>query len=191
MVAGYRMTLKAQIRSRKQAVATLGNIPTREAMIPVWRRAREHTEEALGTLVKLMRDPDEAGSLRAFCADRILDRGWGKAPIMVAGDSERPITVDVRNFGAERIAELESALLAALGESIQAQALPHLGPGAAPAKDPPLKTRPPDGLPVAGSILSPDPRLPASDADKGSTKRELEIGPDSFPLRSDLSTEPG
>jgi hypothetical protein len=41
--------------------------------------AREHTTEALETLVKIMRDEKAPAAARAVCADKILDRGWGKA----------------------------------------------------------------------------------------------------------------
>ncbi len=84
---------------------------------PVWKQAREYTGEALRVAAGLMRDEGQPGSTRLGAAGLLLDRGWGKAPIMVAGDAERPIRVDVRAIPADALASLESALLLALGES--------------------------------------------------------------------------
>jgi hypothetical protein len=39
--------------------------------------AREHTEEAIKTLVRVMRD-SKSDQARAGAAGQILDRGWGK-----------------------------------------------------------------------------------------------------------------
>jgi len=45
--------------------------------------AREACPEAIRQLIKIMRDPKATHSVRAFCAERILDRGLGK-PVQVA-----------------------------------------------------------------------------------------------------------
>ncbi|MCP4447944.1 MAG: hypothetical protein GY811_21805, partial [Myxococcales bacterium] len=42
--------------------------------------ARQHTKEAIATLVKIMHNEGETGSARARAAEAILDRAWGRAP---------------------------------------------------------------------------------------------------------------
>ena len=42
--------------------------------------AREYTDDALNTLIKIMEDKDAPKSSRVSAAQTILDRGWGKAP---------------------------------------------------------------------------------------------------------------
>ncbi|GLS18756.1 hypothetical protein GCM10007874_17730 [Labrys miyagiensis] len=41
--------------------------------------AKEFTEEAIQTLVAIMRDPTATAPARVSAADKILERGWGKA----------------------------------------------------------------------------------------------------------------
>ena len=40
--------------------------------------AREHTLEAIETLVGVMRDDEQTGAARVSAANAILDRGWGR-----------------------------------------------------------------------------------------------------------------
>ncbi len=42
--------------------------------------ARDHTEEALNTLLEVMRDKTQPGPARVAAADKVLNRGWGQAP---------------------------------------------------------------------------------------------------------------
>ena len=57
--------------------------------------ARSHTEEALATLVTIMRDENEKGSPRARAAEAILDRAWGTPGSMSpTGVEGTPIQVD-------------------------------------------------------------------------------------------------
>lgn len=42
--------------------------------------ARDHTEEAVETLVEVMRNKDAPPSARVMASDKILNRGWGQAP---------------------------------------------------------------------------------------------------------------
>lgn len=115
---------------------------------PLWALAREMTEEALGTMAWMMRHAENEG-VRLQAADKVLERAWGKAPIMIAGDEDRPIRVDIRTFDTNQVAALESALVQALGESIQQAALPHLN-------DAPLKSTPPKGLSQPGHLVPAD-----------------------------------
>lgn len=51
--------------------------------------AREHTEEAIATLVEVMRDTKAPAAARAMAADKILNRGWGQAPQTIAVTDDR------------------------------------------------------------------------------------------------------
>lgn len=55
---------------------------------PVRDLAREHTFEAVKTLVEVMKDKAAPPSARVTAADKILERGWGKAPQPLDGDGE-------------------------------------------------------------------------------------------------------
>lgn len=67
--------------------------------------AREYTEEAVCTLVRIMRD-GETDQAKLTAADKLLDRGHGKAAQIIAGDKENPI----RHIIAGAIAELGTKL---------------------------------------------------------------------------------
>lgn len=90
----------------------------RGAEIPVWVRARGYTEEAIKCLVGIMRKEEASDSARHAAATALLDRGWGRAPMIVAGDSERPIRVSVDHIPAETRAAMESALRLALAGAV-------------------------------------------------------------------------
>lgn len=68
--------------------------------------ARQHTEEAVETLVAIMRDERGSPTARAAAAAQILDRGWGK-PTQPVGISENSL----ESFTDQ---ELENSLLDAL-----------------------------------------------------------------------------
>lgn len=51
--------------------------------------AREHTEEAIETLVEVMRDRQSPAAARVAAADKILNRGWGQAPQTIAVTDDR------------------------------------------------------------------------------------------------------
>ena len=70
--------------------------------------ARAHTAVAIATLAEVMNDKQQTGAARVAAADKILDRGWGKAPQHIAADYS-----SVENLtDAELDAELEAALVA-------------------------------------------------------------------------------
>ncbi len=55
-----------------------------KAIIEVAHAAREHTREAIDTLVRIMTDEKATPSARVSAAAALLDRGWGKAPQIVS-----------------------------------------------------------------------------------------------------------
>lgn len=59
--------------------------------------ARQHTEEAIKTLVAIMQDPTQPGRVRVAAAEAILDRGWGRPTQPIGGDDTmEPIRLAVQ-----------------------------------------------------------------------------------------------
>lgn len=127
----------------------------RGAKVAPWVRCRELTEEVIQFWARVMRDEEEQTPMRVRASENIMERGWGKAPILIAGDDERPILVDVRNMDSDRIKVLESALIAALGEGVSA----HLNETA--------QERAQAGATIEGSLVSSGSDLPASEQPRG------------------------
>lgn len=69
--------------------------------------AREHTESALETLVKIMEDKKAPAAARAAAANSLLDRGYGRAttPIESSG------TIEVRPQMSDRDMAIKMAFL--------------------------------------------------------------------------------
>lgn len=63
--------------------------------------AREHTVEAVETLVDVMRNGDTS-SARVAAADKILNRGWGAAPQTIT-ITEEPSAIDLAKLSDEQI----------------------------------------------------------------------------------------
>ena len=56
--------------------------------------ARQHTDEAISTLVEICRNGENEGA-RIAAANAILDRGWGKPTVaVIACDPPEVITLD-------------------------------------------------------------------------------------------------
>lgn len=77
--------------------------------------AQAKTEEALKTLIEIASNRSEPASARVSAANAILDRGWGKPTLAIAGDPDNPVKLDrierviVVNTGLDRIHDTESA----------------------------------------------------------------------------------
>lgn len=67
--------------------------------------ARQHTEEAIQTLVQIMRTgkPDRA---RVAAAEVLLDRAWGK-PTQPIGEDGKGLVLRIAGLGPEDLAILE------------------------------------------------------------------------------------
>lgn len=66
--------------------------------------AQRHTDEAVETLVKVMRDPISPPAARVAAAGQLLDRGYGKPAqaVTLQGDEEGgPIVTRVRLVGPD------------------------------------------------------------------------------------------
>ena len=70
--------------------------------------ARDHTEEALKTLVDIMRDSGAPAAARVSAADRVLNRGWGQAPQTVTVDDKREPR-DLSGLSDEQLEVIEQA----------------------------------------------------------------------------------
>lgn len=57
--------------------------------------AKKHTHEAIKVLVQVLRDTEHPQRITA--AKELLDRGWGKAPLVLAGEGGvGPTTITIR-----------------------------------------------------------------------------------------------
>lgn len=69
--------------------------------------AREHTEEAVQTLVEVMRDKGAPAVARVAASDKILNRGWGQAPQTIAVTDDRQPR-DLSGMNDEQLEALET-----------------------------------------------------------------------------------
>jgi hypothetical protein len=66
--------------------------------------ARAHTETAIRVLAGIMNQDDSAPAARVQAANSLLDRGWGKATQVIAGDDEGgAIKTDVNVTGVNLV----------------------------------------------------------------------------------------
>src|SRR5262245_16101654 len=59
---------------------TIGRHGRRKRDPTITQLCRDASPEAAQTLVNIMRDPTAPHGVRAACAEKILDRAWGRAP---------------------------------------------------------------------------------------------------------------
>jgi hypothetical protein len=69
--------------------------------------AREHTEEAIKTLVSIMRNEEQPAAARVGAADKILNRGWGMAPQTIAFTDDRE-PLDLSGMTDEQLEAIET-----------------------------------------------------------------------------------
>lgn len=69
--------------------------------------AREHTAEAVQTLVDVMRDKLAPAAARVAASDKILNRGWGQAPQTIAVTDDRQHR-DLSGLTDEQLEALET-----------------------------------------------------------------------------------
>jgi hypothetical protein len=55
--------------------------------------ARAHTETAIKVLAGVMNQEEAPHAARVAAANSLLDRGWGKAAQIIAGDEDAPLTI--------------------------------------------------------------------------------------------------
>jgi hypothetical protein len=59
--------------------------------------ARKHTQEAIGVLLTVMRDPKAPSAARVQAGNALLDRGWGK-PIQYNENNDRVVTTSLKDL---------------------------------------------------------------------------------------------
>jgi hypothetical protein len=65
-----------------------------KAPIEIRSLARQHTEEAINALLRILRKEDATDSAVVAASSAILDRGWGKPTQVIQGDEDGgPITI--------------------------------------------------------------------------------------------------
>jgi hypothetical protein len=57
--------------------------------------AKDHAQEALETLRKIMTNDQEPAAARVSAANAILDRGYGKPQQAIVGDPDAPVAVQM------------------------------------------------------------------------------------------------
>ena len=57
--------------------------------------ARSHTRSAIRQLAAIMRHPKVPPIVRVAAANSLLDRGWGKPTLPLAGDRDNPLRVRI------------------------------------------------------------------------------------------------
>lgn len=87
---------KKMPRGRPFKKGQSGNPGGRPAAIAEVRDlAREQTEKSLKALVSIRDDKKAPPAARVSAANSLLDRGWGKATQIIAGDEESPFKLTV------------------------------------------------------------------------------------------------
>lgn len=93
-------------------------ITTRERMsrAQMERFAREHAATALGALVEIA-TTGESEAARVTAADKLLDRGYGKAAQPITGEDGGPVQVayDLSRLSIEQLRQLREIAQAASG----------------------------------------------------------------------------
>lgn len=69
--------------------------------------AQQHTEEAVSTLVEIMKDKKAPPAARATASSAILDRGWGR-PVQEIATTQKESFVDAIRLCQERHKEWEN-----------------------------------------------------------------------------------
>jgi hypothetical protein len=94
------MAGKGGKRSTSWQPGQSGNLAGRPRVIADVRElARQHTQEAVGVLKRIMYDPKAAAAARVSAANAILDRGWGKP--------RQPIDASVETMSPEVVKQRE------------------------------------------------------------------------------------
>jgi hypothetical protein len=96
-------------RPKKPANETAKAI-LKTAIADVKVAAKECTEDAIKALKSIVKDNSKPAAARVSAATAILDRGWGKPNVTIAGDPENPIEHRIVFTDAERLAAVRALL---------------------------------------------------------------------------------
>jgi hypothetical protein len=67
-------------------------------MVDLKSLARVHTESCVRVLASIVTQVKAPASARAFAANSLLDRGWGKAPQQLVGEDGGDIRIVIRQI---------------------------------------------------------------------------------------------
>lgn len=98
--------------------------PKRPNAYLVRQMAQQYTEEAINTLVAIMRAADTTPASRVRAAEAILERGWGKPEQPIVGEDGGPLHVAYRDMSDQ-----ELLLLLQAGSEVPAEPA-HADPAA-------------------------------------------------------------
>ena len=72
-------------------------MPTRKpkAVMDVRSLARSHTQTCINVLVSIANCRKSPQAARVAAVTQLLDRGWGKAAQVIAGDPDNPVPVNI------------------------------------------------------------------------------------------------
>ena len=77
--------------------------------------------ESVRVLASIMRQPEHSAAARVAAAGILLDRGWGKAPVTVAGeDGEGEIKIVIRRLIDEDNAALNGRVMKTIDQDVKA-----------------------------------------------------------------------
>jgi hypothetical protein len=62
-----------------------------KASVEIRSLARQHTEEAVNALLRIIRKDGSTDSAVVAAASYLIDRGWGKATQPLSGDEDGPL----------------------------------------------------------------------------------------------------
>jgi hypothetical protein len=90
--------------------------------IPVDLRSlcRSYTDESVRVLASIMRQPEHSAAARVAAAGILLDRGWGKAPVTVAGEDGSEIKIVIRRLIEEDNAALNGRVMKTTDQDVKA-----------------------------------------------------------------------
>jgi hypothetical protein len=94
----------------KKPANELATVIAKQAIQDVKAAAKECTTDAISALKSIVKDSSKPAAARVSAATVILDRGWGKAPVTIAGDSENPVEHRVTFTTDERVAAIRALL---------------------------------------------------------------------------------
>lgn len=74
--------------------------------------ARQYTDEAINTLVKIMRLPvgKDRGRASGLAATALLDRGWGRPIQEISGPDGGPIQIDYAKLTSDQLRDVRTKL---------------------------------------------------------------------------------
>jgi hypothetical protein len=130
-LAGVRTQMRSDQRGNSMTIGKpfkkgqSGNPGGRpKAIAEIRELAREHTGEAVATLVSIMTNPKAAPAARVSAANALLDRGYGKPPQHITGEGGPTFVARL----PEPCSTAEEWLTTLADRSVQTRMVPHNGP---------------------------------------------------------------